>query len=503
MVSDFKRAWYGVFVMLLQNKRQILRKPPFLSVLITSTVLFLYLIGVDASPYLRGPAPFPPEWRWEHSFSAPSPLWIFPALVGCLILCLFVQIERMNLLQIRKKVIAVLSVLLFLLILFQITILAASRGGLRVLFFKIAHPGFNGYFTASLMDKSVADFLRNYEREVVFLPMHAKGHPPGVPLLMRAVNEGMKNLSFLKTISDSLRPNRDDMRKLWDDLRWYEQVGSLVNGFLFSILGMLAIFPIYLIGKELIDEKAGLRAAVWYGFVPSVTAFVPLPDAFFAFLGVFGMAFFIIGLKRNMERMFFWSGMIFSIGLFFSLSILPLIILCGLLGCWLLFKDRLTHPTRKASLFLIGVSLLPLLLFVFFQYNTVVVSHVIMSGLAVRSYWLWLLYNPYDFFFFAGVPLFLILCATIWKTRRDFSIKQNTLSFGFLWSFLLTMLILNLSGASRAEVGRIWLPFVPILALIGASYFSRVKSTFLQLIIVPVLLLLHIFVYHTWLVLIA
>src|SRR5687767_6993848 len=49
--------------------------------LCASTALLLLAVAFDASPLLRGPAPYPPEWQWELDPKAVRAARLAPALL--------------------------------------------------------------------------------------------------------------------------------------------------------------------------------------------------------------------------------------------------------------------------------------------------------------------------------------------------------------------------------------------------------------------------------------
>jgi len=82
---------------------------------------------------------------------------------------------------------------------------------------------------------------------------------------------------------------------------------------------------------------------------------------------------------------------------------------------------------------------------------------------AKRSYIPWIFYDLYDFFTFSGIPV-LIMSIIIIKNLFNKDI--------FTFSFFGVLLILDISGLSRAESGRIWMPYMPFLASIVAYYLT-------------------------------
>jgi len=429
--------------------------------LLILSVLFFVILGFDLLPFLRGPAPYPPEWQWPYRLDFNlSKLWL-PLLITSLIFIVALYWLK------KPKIVKtnyLLGVLVILFTLFQLSLFFYSRSGLKVLFFKTADPGMNGYFTASLSIKNPSDFINGYEQKVLALPQHSRGHPPGMILFYHGLNKTFANLPQLKPLVNNYFPERPDVKALWQSLSWNEQLTALISGPLIILLSLTALWPIYGLAKLLFNQRAAQVAALIYGLIPSVALFNPLPDALFAVFGIAAVYLFIKGFKTQLLRYFFVSGLGLSLGLFFSLSLLPLLLLIMILG----WQYRRRFQANFWPAFIWGLGLLPLGLWLVFQYNSFLVGKSIMSGLAPRSYWLWLVFNLVDYWLFTGIAVswFLFLAK-----------KKHPL----FWALIISILITNVLGMSRAEVGRIWLIFTPFVAILVANNLKKKRDLFLVL----------------------
>lgn len=146
------------------------------------TLLFCIIIAFDTLPFLRGPAPYPPDWQWDYLFvNTLSRIWMPLLFMGAALwfaLSLEQKTEK-HITQHEKKYLVV-CVLLFFFI--QLSVTFFSRAGISVLFSRIANPDMNGYFTAANQVENISIFLSQFEEQVLSLPMHAQGHPPGAIL---------------------------------------------------------------------------------------------------------------------------------------------------------------------------------------------------------------------------------------------------------------------------------------------------------------------------------
>ena len=86
-----------------------------------------------------------------------------------------------------------------------------------------------------------------------------------------------------------------------------------------------------------------------------------------------------------------------------------------------------------------------------------------------RTYWKWVLINPVEMAVFAGLALAI---AALWAAPAMRSPESRPLRL-FLLSWLIVLVVLDVSGTVRAEVGRIWLFLMWPLALAGGERLSR------------------------------
>lgn len=431
-----------------------------MKVLIIAIVLLL-ILGLDLLPWLRGPAPYPPEWQWPYKpdFSL-TKLWL-PLFVASLIFIVaFYWLKKPKIIKTNYF----LCALVILFTLFQLSLFFYSRSGLKVLFFKTASPGMNGYFTASLSIKNFNDFLNHYDQKVLSLPQHSRGHPPGMILFYHGLNKAFANLPQLKPLVNNYLPERPDIKALWQSLIWNERLTAVISNPIIMMLSLTALWPIYGLAKLLFNQRAAQVSALLYGLIPSVALFNPLPDVLFAVFGISAVYLFVKGFTTQELRYFFASGLGLSLGLFFSLSLLPSLLLLIILA----WQNKRRFQAIFWAAFIWGLGLLPLLMQILFGYNSFKAALAIISGLAPRSYWLWLVFNLVDYWLFTGVAVswFLFL-----------SKKKHPL----FWALIITILITNVLGVSRAEVGRIWLIFTPFVAILVANNLKKKRDLFLVL----------------------
>lgn len=436
-----------------------------LSIIFTAIVLFFCLaIGFDITPFLRGPAPYPPEWQWSYQFTNTlSRIWL-PFFVGLTIILGSVFLEKRKFFKMKYFSPIFLISICLLTFLVQFSLLYFSRSGVGVLLGRIINPGINGYFTTALSIHNIPYFLATYQSHVVTFPMRAADHPPFAILFFSLILWISSHLPFLFPFIAKISLQHSDIATLWNHLQPYQKVGALLSTIFIPFLSTIVLVPLYFFTKSYYGKQSAIRACFLYAVFPSVYLFLPLNDVF---LGIFVMSGFllaVIGQKRNDYLYFFLSGLSVIIGVFFSISLFVPI------GILLLFLYLSKTSLRYIIALLLGACSLPLFLFIFFHFNTPGVFIEITKLQAKRSYLPWLFYDLYDFFIFAGIPILLF---SLLRIKDLFEKNKKDL---LAIAFFVVLFLLDILGFSRAETGRIWMPYMPLLASIIAVYLTKERK---------------------------
>jgi len=434
----------------------------------TLSSAFAILVAFDVTPYLRGPAAYFPDWRWEYNFVNTYPKIWLPILVATLILLLFYKIETQKKWFLKREVrfLPTFAVLSFIL---QFALMFTNRAGVNGLLSRIINPGVNGYFTTAIQIHSVPEFLKNYNSNVLSFSMHAQGHPPFAILFFYYINELFKATPFLYGYVTNISPSTHLINIIWMSLSLDEKLGALFSTLFIPFLVALITILVYYLSKKLYDTKIALRTLVAFTFIPSVLLFIPINDVFISIFPLGSLLIILKGVETKNKLSIFLSGLIFSVGIYFSISLLPLLLIF-VIYIFAKLNFKLDNVLKCSLFFLMGNCLIPLALFVFFKFDSIQMFSILMKGLPEnRHYSTWVFYNLYDFFVFTGIP-FAIIYAALFYTQTKYLISKQWKKIDVLFaSFSLILLLVNFSGVVRGEVARIWLPFVPfyILPLIG------------------------------------
>lgn len=424
------------------------------------TLLFCILIAFDVSPFLRGPAPYPPQWRWAYDFTDTFPKIWLPFLTTSVIGWLFLQIRQDKKIEKREKI--VLAQFVFLYFLFQLSVVFFQRAGAGVLLHRIIDPGLNGYFSTGIAIHSVSDFLKNYNQNVLYFYQHAQGHPPFAVLFFYF----LKQVFYFIPIQLPFKPG-GGVGLIWENLLNSEQLTALFSAIFIPFLSSLTIIPLYKLTKYLYGIRAGYISILLYISVPSVILFTPLNDVFLPIFTVWSLFVLLKGTEHKSNLKLFFSGLILFTGAMFSISLLPLIFVLVVL---FFVRKKVKLALGMELSFLFGFLLIPFVIYYFFGLNFAELIKVLKSGLPEgRPYTTWLFYNLYDFFIFCGIPIIILFFVKL-KEQVKFVYKKLFSKVDLLIvSFVIMLVTLDLSGTTRGEVSRIWLPFVPLIVIPAAN----------------------------------
>ena len=125
-------------------------------------------------------------------------------------------------------------------------------------------------------------------------------------------------------------------------------------------------------------------------------------------------------------------------------------------------------------------SLLPGMLFgydVFGVWKTCLAQHATFTVRFARPYWPWTLFNPVEFAVFAGIPISVLLAATLIADFRRWRPDWRHRALRALpWALLAVLAALDLSGKNPGEVARLWMFFTPFAAAAAAPALAELDG---------------------------
>jgi hypothetical protein len=466
--------------------RHLLGVPVSWAVLLT--VLYLVGAATNATPYLFGPE----EWRWHGrppSLASLPRWWPSLALLVFYLLAVVFWIDshRADRPSRRRE----WTVLAFLIVMAPAIQVAFTYIRYRYpvefyLYRTIGHK--NGFWQVAIgAATDLGPYLRTYPQQMqAHSFVHTPVHPPGNVVYIWLWRKGFEMLPGVgRAVAQYLRAyNCADLGfvNLED-----AQIASALAQMVIPLFSGLAVIPLYLMGKRLAGSRVGFRAAALYVIVPSLTLFTMRWDQLYPLFLCLSLYWLHLALEERRLMLFFLSGLTASIASFMSFGNLTIFPALGAYGLAHLASTGLSHWPEWLRRTLPGWGLLALggaSVWLVYQavygvsfwdvFSTAMQTHFHLG----RSYWVWVGYNPYDFLTFLGVPvavLFVAESARAWRKaiRTKMAVPVVPIKALPALAISATLLALNLSGAARGEVGRMWLLWMPVACLVVAIGLAR------------------------------
>ncbi len=342
------------------------------------------------------------------------------------------------------------------------------------------------YFADALPIRNVSEFLRTFPERQRKSDWHVKTHPPGTILFFYLVNRAVHKSPGLANAltrlmgwgsGDGLSELREQVQgntgvRLNDDT---DLVGAAAAGYLLPLIGSLGILPLFLLTRRLFDERTAWAATLLGLVAPSFNVFFPVVDQVYLTLAITVMWLLANGLGRQqgeVGKLGDWemaaAGVVLALGLFMTFSFLALLFLCvlwiGIASC----RQRNVLLKRLVP-FVAGLMLPLILLYLLFGLNLVTVLKIALTahGGVTERRWrgVWLAGNLIDFFVFIGLPIALLFMVSCWHCVKQWfraaNVSERSPADALLLSYVVTLLLLDVSGVVRGEVARIWMFLMP------------------------------------------
>ena len=439
-----------------------------------ATVAFGVALALGWEPGIPG------EWVWRGNA---LPVRLLPALLAGIALvllsgiaCLPPKWDRMRPAA-RAASLAALVVVVFLLQCAMLNALGAPWVAPGAI---IASPPATTYFSVSLDVHRPADWIASYPELMPQLPHHAPTHPPGFVLLFLLVRRLCASLISQPT------PGMAAAAEMYADafgigLTPSDAAAAMVGALVVALLGALGLVPLYFLARHLSGPRAAICASFMAASMPGLLLLGASPDLIIMALAITALCLGYSAWRSGSLICAFLAGLAVAAGLFFSLAF-------ALVGAWALLwmalgvlgsKDRPAALRRLLGggvFVLSGFVLFYAALYFIWEYRPIAVvqqaflAHRDVTTVAFpRTYWKWVLMNPIECALFVGLPVCL---AAIWSraglSHHPYSgrLKQSLLSW------LIILALLDLSGAVRGEVGRIWLFLLWPTAVAGGAWLA-------------------------------
>lgn len=429
--------------------------------LITLVTLFVSaVIAADLLPALRGVAG---EWQWTHN-SLDLIAWrlIFPIIIALALYKLATRHSPITYYQLL--IFAALALAL------RLSIQALTANNFSIIA-RTLNPSYFGYFPPAAAIDDLSKFLREFTQAQPTLPYYRLAtHPPGGVVFHWLLIQLVKIFptQFLDPI---LAPRLASLPSWIHNYTTPDIIAGATASLTIPFLSSLSIIPLYHLARTLWDDRTARLAILLYAFVPALTVFMPVFDDAFTLITSLTLYFTIIGIKNQNRSQIFLAGLICGAGLFASFGLLPVLLISHL---YLLFSSRAIKRFiyDSAALAIGGVTVWSLAWIIFglnpfIIYSNSTSEHAILTS--TRSYWTWLIYNPYDVLLFAGIPISILFLGSAIRCCRQLFVERSPSSADqLLIAFVITFTFILISGNLRGETARVLLFIQPLLALFAA-----------------------------------
>ena len=231
------------------------------------------------------------------------------------------------------------------------------------------------------------------------------------------------------------------------------------------------------------DRLVAFYAFILYALIPGKLVFFPILNTLTPLFILLCIYLFLVYIERK-QFLFLWllGGALYLLVLFEPTPLVTGIMFFGILVN-AIGESRISKKDLWALLIIptLGFLGVYLLFYVLFSFNLLQAFQYIMKDAvnfnlrAHRGYWIWLIENPKEFFYAAGIPtmiIFVYLTSLIfshWKTLK-FNITRWSIEIVFILSLLATFCVVLLLGINRGEITRLWI-YLAVLFQVPVAFF--------------------------------
>ncbi len=292
----------------------------------------------------------------------------------------------------------------------------------------------SGYLTAVGSVGSPGEFLSTFTERIDGYATHVRSHPPGMALVL----EGLDRVGI---------------------------GGSAPAALLIVTVAATTAAAALIALRSVADEQSARRAAPFLILVPGAVWIATTADALFMAVGAWSICLLALAIAAEGHRsdlLALGGGLLFGVAIFLSFGL----VLLAIVPVAVAVAARRVRPLAIAVAATAAVALVFLAAGYWWLDGFHAAREQYFSGVAKT--------RPYDFFLvsnlaafaFATGPATAIALARLRDPRVWLLVGGGAGALALAW----------LSGMSKAEVERIWLPFLPWIMLAAASLPTRVSS---------------------------
>jgi hypothetical protein len=257
-------------------------------------------------------------------------------------------------------------------------------------------------------------------------------------------------------------------------------IDASVIGFLIIIISNLTGIIVFYLSKALFDEKLiAWSALLLCLFTPAKIQFQPILNTISPLLIYLSLLLIILSAKNSSKSYSFLAGIV----LFFQFLFDPVPFGLGLIFLALLITFCIQKNFQSTFLSVVGLVILGFIGsgFIFYSFTgfnliegfLYCLKDAAHFNINNRPYSIWIIQNLKEYVIGAGLASSLIVVVSLFKSRNaNWSNLADRNANVALIIFVVTIFILNFSGANRGEVTRLWIFLTPMQAILTA-YFCR------------------------------
>jgi hypothetical protein len=255
-------------------------------------------------------------------------------------------------------------------------------------------------------------------------------------------------------------------------------------GFLIIAISNLTSIIIFYLSKALFQSRLiAWSALLLCLFTPAKIQFQPILNTVSPVLIYLSLLLIILCAKNNVRRYALPAG----ITLFFQFLFDPVpfglgLIFLALLIIFCIEKGFRSNFLSIASLVIIGFTGTGFIFYALTGFNLIegflyCLKDATHFNLSNRPYSIWVVQNLKEYVIGAGLASSLILLINVFKIGTiTWDSPHERIANVALIIFLVTILILNFSGANRGEVTRLWIFLTPMQALLTAYFCHKLLN---------------------------
>jgi len=446
------------------------------------------------------PLGVPGEWEWNRAVPV-EPLWlaVAPLAGGAILYLAFVRFSSRRVERCGKMGLAgwlsglVVAGFAWLWIAQES---APENYQLSKAVWVLYFRGSSGYFWEARYDpRSLREYLGGYVKKMEEGDvLHIGTHPPGLIVFFRALIAATNEFPVLTDAALATQP--ESVRMAFTALE--ESAGPTTAAltradraaiWLAALIAQgaaaLALVPLFGLARRTNTRRASWLAAAFWPTIPALAVFLPKSDCAFPLFALSATWLWLTGLDRRSTWRLALAGLVFWLGMTLSLAFLAVGVFLFVVAV-VRFADDLpsegagprrsgAKPLAISSLWTAaGFALPTLAAWIAFGLNLPAVwwlnlqNHAGFYSHFSRTWWKWLLVNPIEFAFAAGVPLAV---AAAWSVVRQIR-SRGRAAPEHVWAGLATLGLLWLSGKNMGEAARLWIFLMPGLAWFSAALFE-------------------------------